>query len=255
MIHRALSLATFLALTIITAFAQNATVTGTVTYLQRIALPPNTVVRVRLEDVSLADAPAKVLAEKEIPTEGKQVPIPFELTYSPSDIQPSHRYSVRATITANNKLLFTSTTAYPVLTNGAPSEVKITLQQPAQQAATAAAPLEGTHWALTYLNGKPVAPAEGRQQAYLQFVADGNRVTGSTGCNRLAGTYEKTGSSLKFRPIATTMMACMGPVGDQEHKFNEALGKTTRYRIKGAALLLLGEKDLAAKFKAQPEDQ
>ena len=60
---------------------------------------------------------------------------------------------------------------------------------------------------------------------------------------------------LKFRPIATTMMACMGPVGDQEHKFNEALGKTTRYRIKGNTLLLLNEKGLVAKFKAQPEDQ
>jgi putative lipoprotein len=239
----------------LTLFAQNATVTGTVTYLQRIALPPTAVVRVMLEDVSLADAPAKILAEREIPTAGKQVPIPFDLTYSPSDVQPSHRYSVRATIKADDKLLFTSTTSYPVLTNGAPLEVKIMLQQAAQQSAATGTPFEGTHWALTYLNGRRIAQAEGRQQAYLLFAADGDRVTGSTGCNRLTGTYKKTGSDLKFLPIVTTMMACMGPVGDQEHKFNSALDETTHYRIKGTTLLLLNENDVVAKFKAQPEDQ
>ena len=34
---------------------------GTVTYLQRIALPPTAVVEVQLQDVSLADAPATVI--------------------------------------------------------------------------------------------------------------------------------------------------------------------------------------------------
>jgi len=36
----------------------DAYVTGTATYLQRIALPPNAVITVRIEDVSKADAPA-----------------------------------------------------------------------------------------------------------------------------------------------------------------------------------------------------
>lgn len=34
------------------------TITGTVAYRERIALPPNAVVTVTLEDVSLADAPS-----------------------------------------------------------------------------------------------------------------------------------------------------------------------------------------------------
>ncbi len=53
-------------------------VTGTVTYLQRIALPPDAVVTIRIEDVSKADAPAEVIGEQVIQTEGAQVPIPFQ---------------------------------------------------------------------------------------------------------------------------------------------------------------------------------
>ena len=44
------------------AEASMKTITGTVAYRERIALPPNAVVSVALEDVSLADAPAKAVS-------------------------------------------------------------------------------------------------------------------------------------------------------------------------------------------------
>jgi len=261
MLRRALTFAVSLALFLGGhAIAQNTTVTGTVTYLQRIALPPNAVVKVALEDVSLADAPAKILAQKEIPTAGRQVPIPFELTLSSADVQPSHRYSVRASIHADGKLLFTSTTSNPVLTHGAPSEATIMVQQVpagsemAQQPTAASTPFAGTHWTLIELGGQQVASTAGDQAAYLQFTAEGNRVAGSTGCNRLAGTYEKTGSGLKFHPIATTMMACIGPAMQMENKLNNALGKTTRYRIRDNTLVLFNGQAVLARFKAQANE-
>ncbi len=43
--------------------AAMSTMNGTVTYLMRRALHPEAVIRVRLEDISRADAPATVLAE------------------------------------------------------------------------------------------------------------------------------------------------------------------------------------------------
>jgi heat shock protein HslJ len=198
MLRRIWSLAVSLVLAFsgLTVFAQNVTVTRTVTYLQRIALPPNAVIKVTLEDVSLADAPANILAEKEIP----------------------------ATAT------------------GAQSE-------------PVAAPFEATHWTLTELAAKQVPAAAGRQAAYVQFASEGNRVSGSTGCNRLSGAYEKNGSSLKFHPLATTMMACAAPLMEQENKFNDALNKTTHYRIKGNTLVLLNEKTALARFKVHTEDQ
>ena len=49
-----------------------AQVTGTLTYLPRIALPDDAVVNVQLQEVSRADAPATVLAEQEFVTEGER---------------------------------------------------------------------------------------------------------------------------------------------------------------------------------------
>jgi uncharacterized lipoprotein YbaY/heat shock protein HslJ len=102
-----------------------AEVTGTVAYRQRSALPPDAVVQVRLEDVSRQDAPATVIAEEKIETGGKQVPIPFLLRYDPARIEPSHSYHVRAMISSGGRMLFTSTSAYPVITRGAPAKVDI----------------------------------------------------------------------------------------------------------------------------------
>lgn len=251
-------LATVLGSGALSTFAQNASVSGTVTYLQRVALSPDAVVKVILEDVSVADAPAKVLSEREIPSNGKQVPISFELNYATTDIQPKHRYSVRAAIQSGNRLLFTSTKSYPVITNGAPSRVEM-IMQPASTTSpvpgtSVAAPLEGTHWTLTKLGDQAIAPATVRI-AYLQFIADGHRVVGSTGCNRLTGTYEQLGNKLKLRPIATTMMACIEPAMDQERKFNTSLGQIDSYRIRGNTLVLMGDKKVLASFEAAPADE
>ena len=103
-------------------------VSGTVTYRQRIALPPNAVVRVTLADVSLQDVAARVFTEIEIPTAGRQVPIPFRLTYWPERIEATHTYSVRAQIVVDGALFMTSITTYPVITGGAPTERTIVVE-------------------------------------------------------------------------------------------------------------------------------
>lgn len=48
-------------------------ITGSVAYRERIALPDNAVVTVYLQDVSLADAPATVIAKQNFITNGMQV--------------------------------------------------------------------------------------------------------------------------------------------------------------------------------------
>lgn len=92
-------------------------VTGTVSYRERIALPAGSVVTVTLQDVSLADAPAKVIAKHRFETSGKQVPFDFELAYHTSKIDSRHRYSVSARIEVNGKLRFITDTSYPVITD------------------------------------------------------------------------------------------------------------------------------------------
>jgi putative lipoprotein len=95
-------------------------ITGTVTYRNRSALPPTAVIEVTLQDISLADAPAKVISTQQIEAGGKQPPFAYELAYDPAQIDPRNTYSVSARITEGNQLLFISDKVNPVLTRGAP---------------------------------------------------------------------------------------------------------------------------------------
>jgi putative lipoprotein len=237
-------------------------ITGTVTYRVRMALPPNAAIDVRLEDVSRADAPASVVAENIFAAGGKQVPIPFQLPYTAGDIQPSHRYQVRAQIMAEDKLLFVTTTAYPVLTSGAPSTVNMVLQPVSNPPAAVAsgtesnggkdgsAPLFGITWRLTELNGKPPAQTTGKNFAQLVLDGSQNRYSGSSGCNRLTGTIELKDDSLNFGAGASTMMACPEPLMTQEQAFTKMLQSVTGYRIRGRMLELLAGDKTVAQFKA-----
>lgn len=103
-------------------------VTGTVGYLQRIALPPGALITVKLVDVSRADAAAIVLGEQQIRADGKQVPFAFSIPYDPGRIDPRMSYAVQARIEDSGKLLFISDRHYPVLTGGAPDSVDLVLQ-------------------------------------------------------------------------------------------------------------------------------
>lgn len=103
------------------------TVTGSVLYRARIALPPESVVEVKLLNVSLADAPAVTVAAQTIVTTGEQVPIPFSVPYAASDIDHSATYVVSADILVDDQLRWTTDTQYPVLTQGAPLDIDVVL--------------------------------------------------------------------------------------------------------------------------------
>ncbi|NMZ38555.1 YbaY family lipoprotein [Pseudomonas proteolytica] len=98
--------------------APKASLDGEVFYLQRIALPPTATLSVSLQDVSLADAPAVTLAEQKGPVSGKQVPLPFHLSYDPAQVKPGHSYSVSARIELDGKLMFITTERHSVQLNG-----------------------------------------------------------------------------------------------------------------------------------------
>lgn len=98
---------------------------GEVFYRQRIALPPTAILSVSLQDITLADAPAKVIDEQRGPVKG-QVPLPFHLTYDPAQIQANHRYSINARIEVDGELLFITTENHAVRLDGTdPQPVKV----------------------------------------------------------------------------------------------------------------------------------
>lgn len=99
-----------------------------VTYRERILLPPGHRLSVRLEDVSLADAPSRVLAEAGQDLDGRGPPYAATLSVRETDIDPRHTYAVRAEIRdPEGALRFTTDTRYSVLTQGAGIRADIVL--------------------------------------------------------------------------------------------------------------------------------
>jgi copper homeostasis protein (lipoprotein) len=109
-----------------TLAAQSAKVTGTVTYRERMAMPPSAMVEVTLEDVSRADVAAPVIARTRIERPG-QVPVAFSLEYDPKLISATRRYAVRARIIDGPVVLFSSTSTTLVLTQGQSSTANLVL--------------------------------------------------------------------------------------------------------------------------------
>lgn len=106
---------------------------GTATYRERIALPPDAVLEVTVEDVSLADAAAQEIASVRIEGPGNP-PFSFEIAYDPALVEERQTYAVRAAIRVDGQLMFTTDTFYPVLTRGAGTEVELLLRRVAASA-------------------------------------------------------------------------------------------------------------------------
>ncbi|WP_313002498.1 YbaY family lipoprotein [Brevundimonas sp.] len=106
--------------------AETTSVEVTAAYRERIMLPPGHVLTVKVEDVSLMDAPSRVLAESRQPLEGRGPPYSVTLSVPNSQIDQRHTYAVRAEIRdPAGALRFTTDTRHSVLTNGAANKVDI----------------------------------------------------------------------------------------------------------------------------------
>ena len=228
------------------ASAAQPMVTGTLVYMQKIALPPNAAIEVKMQDVTAV--PPKTIAETVFGAAGQQVPIAFQLTYNPANINQAHTYQVLANISVNGKPMFVTNTPLHVVTQGSRSQgIALMLQPaPAQNAASAGAKLRGTHWLLAEVNGQPAHPGQG-ETPHLEFHKKEN-FTGSTGCNRMSGSYIASEGALQFTPGPMTMKACAEPVMQQEQALLGAIKGTTAYAITGNTLELKNGEKVLAKF-------
>ena len=109
-------------------------------------------------------------------------------------------------------------------------------------------------WTLTEAAGQPVTPTGDAHEAHLLFFPP-SRLSGSTGCNRLTGTFELTGTGrMTFSPLATTRMMCAEPTTAQtETRIVQALTTVQTYYMTDAALELRdGTSKTVARFRATP---
>ncbi|WP_165495808.1 YbaY family lipoprotein [Marinobacter halodurans] len=216
---------------------------GTVTYRERMMLPPDAQVTVALEDVSLADAPAEPVADMQFRAEGAP-PWSFTLSYEPDQVIEGRHYNLRAKVTLDDRLLFMSTEAHPVELPGDTGPVAILVSRASgtiaemARADSARNSLIGTFWELTRIHDDPISQETDQRKLNMVLSEEGQRISGFSGCNQFAGHYTLNGDQLQFGPLASTMIACFKGM-EQEDAYQKALRAVTHYRIQGPLLQLL----------------
>lgn len=101
-------------------------VRGSVTYRERVAIPAQAALVVRLLDSSQGEP--VVLAEQVV-RQPRRVPVRFELALPTTAVDPDAWLSVDAQLFSGNELLWASEGSYPVLTRGASDLVQVTLRR------------------------------------------------------------------------------------------------------------------------------
>ena len=234
------------------ALAESMTLTGEVTYRERIALPANAVLRVRLMDTEKSDGPGPIEARAAI-APGGQVPLTFTLTFDGRTIASGHAYALVAEISSGNVIWFRNAEPYAVnpllpddpviiVTNftGATSEDS---GPPIAVDLPSAAPILDVTWRAESIGGKPVIP---KSEPTLSIAGD-MRAGGRGGCNSYFAQTEIAGESLRFSAVAATQMACTAnDITEQEQSYFAALQSTRFWRLRSGKLVLLdaGGRDL-----------
>lgn len=104
-----------------------------------------------------------------------------------------------------------------------------------------AASLEGVQWNLAAIGTQPYTWEPNGRGAGLYFNAAERRISGSTGCNRIMGSYERSGSNGLHiaAPLGMTRVACDTATTQTEGALLQALAAVASFQINGDTLVLL----------------
>lgn len=232
--------------------ADDTTITGTITYLDRMGMPEHSLVNVKLLDISNMDTPVEI-SEMSFDTEGRQVPIEFSLPYDASKIVENHTYSISADIYVEGELFRASTNSNLVITNNNPTQnVEIILDRVNNEensddqnssttsqnnediktktiAEDGVKDLNNTNYNLASFNGKKLTGT-------LSFK-DGR--IASKFCNNVNGEYTFKNGTLISKNMISTMMYCAEDgLMDAESTFSKMLDAGAKVTIVGKTLTL-----------------
>jgi putative lipoprotein len=236
--------ATLLLLTVAPAMAERVTLTGDVTYRERIALPEAGTLTVALIDLAQPEKPG-LAATAAIATPG-QVPLTFTLNLDTNTLDLTHDYALVAQIAgADGAVWFRNVEPYPIdpLAPTEPILIVVNFQGGAD-APLADAPVAppvppailGTTWNAASIGGTPVA----RGSVSSLSIGSDMRAGGRGGCNSWFAQAQVGEQTLALSAVAATRMACIDDtLSAQETAFFDVLARTRFWRVDGSSLTLL----------------
>ena len=218
------------------------TVSGSLTYRERIALPPDATISVALTDITEGPDQEQVAARTTRSLRGEQVPVPFQLTVPNDAIEEGHLYGLRAFINGSDgDALFR--TYSPMLIDMTKDEVDVgtiilVAAGSGDPGLTGIPGLHGGQWVVEDIAGRGVVDSS---HAVLTFEPDGS-LNGNTGCNGFFGSYQLDANEISTENIGVTQRACVPALNDQERRFLDILNDLQSVSIDSTgALVLTGE--------------
>lgn len=211
---------------------------ATVSYRERIALPPDAVLELELLDTSRADAPSVRMSSQRFKLTA--VPRTVELPYDGALIDERLTYTVAAKILSRDRVMFRSTTATPVLTRGAPASVELILEMMPRHTSgdDTNTSILGIAWAVYEIAGRAVIADD---PPTLAIDAEGS-FSLYGGCNRFTGTLSTADGAFTMpENFAGTLMACPELRERLERDTLDALSKATGYVRNGSTLALTND--------------
>lgn len=225
------------------ALAHESVITGALAYRERIALAPDARIDVVLADISIADAPMRVVARETRDAAGRQVPLPFTLRADPAKLAVGRRYVVRATIrSATGDPLWTTDASHPVDPAAGPRDLgTLVLVRVAKRDAQSrsgvmnrrptlpdraigpkialSADIINREWVVEDVEGRGVIDDS---RLTLTF-SDNGRLSGRAGCNGYSGLYAHDGQRFVIRRLTVSSRACAPALMALEASFLRAL--------------------------------
>ena len=207
---------------------------GSVTYRERMALPPQAALAVRLLDVSAADSAPALVAETKVVPAG-QVPIAFEIVFDDTLIDLERDYALDARIGLSDSVMFA--TPQPVALAAAafsqPVELMVTRQS--GEGGSLPAEIVGAEWQVEAIAGAELVAGT----VSTLVLNERGTAGGNGGCNRFFAAVTSSGSQITFSEFGATEMACAEAVMAQEQAYFAALQRVASFRLEDGRLMLL----------------
>ena len=231
--------------------AETRTLDVTVSYRERIALPPDAELDVQLLDTSRAGGAHRRIASQRFVMDS--VPMTVGLSYDPRLIEDSKTYVITATIWSGNQQLFRTDPQQAAFGHTASDAVDIVLKMDTDEPTTGGVPrtISGIEWAVTEVFGT----AWPNDDPATLVIDEDSNVSAFGGCNRFRGQATHSDKALAFSAnFAGTLMACPDDVETLERSFLRALSEVSGYVRYGAGLVMMDAKGNAIlHFVERPE--
>lgn len=212
------------------------TLSVTVSFRERIALPPGAQLDVQVLEVANPNRhPGAIVSQRFAMA---TVPMTVSLIYDPQVVDNKTRYAVFAAIrTQNGQQIFRATRTLEGLDGSDQAAVDLVLMMVPEADMNAAVPrrISGVAWTVTEVFGE----AWPNDDPAALVIDDEMNVSAFGGCNRFRGHLQLSGRGLAFPDnFAGTMMACPDEVEAQERRFLAALMQVSDYVRYGAGLVM-----------------